>query len=223
MIKELLLVSALIGGAPAITTMENEEEPIVEEPITYEDEDGKEYWIDFSKVDWSKITIDWENLSAEQFITIAKQIAEQAFSSDLLALVIAIFGIVGIAITFVITSGKAKIKANFTAKECAEQTEQKINELIAKNVNPSIDKLVEYSKTQTFNSEQIIKALTLAQQNTPEARKAIVDLLLETGKLSNEVANETVEKVEEQVKEEEIAKNEVLNKIDEMKDNGTSI
>ena len=109
-----------------------------------------------------------------------------------------------------------------------------LKECVSKEVSDKIDaympEIIAYEKKSSDIMIAFSKILALAQENTPEARKAILEVIQELGIINNtavESAKKTIEKQEEAKKAEEAKKTDDLNKIVEETskptDNGTTI
>ena len=109
-----------------------------------------------------------------------------------------------------------------------------LKECVSKEVADKIDaympEIIAYEKKSSDIMIAFSKILALAQENTPEARKAILEVIQELGIINNtavESAKKTIEKQEEAKKAEEAKKTDDLNKIVEETskptDNGTTI
>ena len=109
-----------------------------------------------------------------------------------------------------------------------------LKECVSKEVADKIDaympEIIAYEKKSSDIMIAFSKILALAQENTPEARKAILEVIQELGIINNtavESAKKTIEKQEEEKKAEEAKKTDDLNKIVEETskptDNGTTI
>ena len=109
-----------------------------------------------------------------------------------------------------------------------------LKECVSKEVADKIDaympEIIAYEKKSSDIMIAFSKILALAQENTPEARKAILEVIQELGVINNtavESAKKTIEKQEEAKKAEEAKKTDELNKIGEETskptDDGTTI
>ena len=148
-------------------------------------------------------------------------------------------------VTAVLTALVAVLKMVASIKSMAKNkqlTIDGVNEIVVSNLKECVSKEVaekidaympEISAYEKKSSDIMIafsKILALAQENTPEARKAILEVIQELGIINNtavESAKKTIEKQEEEKKAEEAKKTDDLNKIVEETskptDNGTTI
>ena len=148
-------------------------------------------------------------------------------------------------VTAVLTALVAVLKMVASLKSMAKNkqlTIDGVNEIVVSNLKDCVSKevadkidaympeIIAYEKKSSEIMIAFSKILALAQENTPEARKAILEVIQELGIINNtavESAKKTIEKQEEAKKAEEAKKTDDLNKIVEETskptDNGTTI
>lgn len=148
-------------------------------------------------------------------------------------------------VTAVLTALVAVLKMVSSLKSMAKNkqlTIDGVNEIVVSNLKECVSKevadkidaympeIIAYEKKSSDIMIAFSKILALAQENTPEARKAILEVIQELGVINNtavESAKKTIEKQEEAKKAEEAKKTDDLNKIVEETskptDNGTTI
>lgn len=148
-------------------------------------------------------------------------------------------------VTAVLTALVAVLKMVASLKSMAKNkqlTIDGVNEIVVSNLKECVSKevadkidaympeIIAYEKKSSDIMIAFSKILALAQENTPEARKAILEVIQELGIINNtavESAKKTIERQEEAKKAEEAKKNDELNKIVEETskptDNGTTI
>lgn len=148
-------------------------------------------------------------------------------------------------VTAVLTALVAVLKMVASLKSMAKNkqlTIDGVNEIVVSNLKECVSKevadkidaympeIIAYEKKSSDIMIAFSKILALAQENTPEARKAILEVIQELGIISNnavESAKKTIEKQEEAKKAEEAKKTDDLNKIVEETskptENGTTI
>lgn len=148
-------------------------------------------------------------------------------------------------VTAVLTALVAVLKMVASLKSMAKNkqlTIDGVNEIVVSNLKECVSKevadkidaympeIIAYEKKSSDIMIAFSKILALAQENTPEARKAILEVIQELGIINNtavESAKKTIEKQEEAKKAEEAKKTDDLNKIVEETskptDNGTTI
>ena len=148
-------------------------------------------------------------------------------------------------VTAVLTALVAVLKMVASLKSMAKNkqlTIDGVNEIVVSNLKECVSKevadkidaympeIIAYEKKSSDIMIAFSKILALAQENTPEARKAILEVIQELGIINNtavESAKKTIEKQEEAKKAEEAKKTDELNKIVEETskptENGTTI
>lgn len=148
-------------------------------------------------------------------------------------------------VTAVLTALVAVLKMVASLKSMAKNkqlTIDGVNEIVVSNLKECVSKevadkidaympeIIAYEKKSSDIMIAFSKILALAQENTPEARKAILEVIQELGIINNtavESAKKTIEKQEEEKKAEEAKKTDDLNKIVEETskptENGTTI
>lgn len=148
-------------------------------------------------------------------------------------------------VTAVLTALVAVLKMVSSLKSMAKNkqlTIDGVNEIVVSNLKECVSKevadkidaympeIIAYEKKSSDIMIAFSKILALAQENTPEARKAILEVIQELGIINNtavESAKKTIERQEEAKKAEEAKKTDDLNKIVEETskptDNGTTI
>lgn len=148
-------------------------------------------------------------------------------------------------VTAVLTALVAVLKMVASLKSMAKNkqlTIDGVNEIVVSNLKECVSKevadkidaympeIIAYEKKSSEIMIAFSKILALAQENTPEARKAILEVIQELGIINNtavESAKKAIEKQEEAKKAEEAKKTDDLNKIVEETskptDNGTTI
>ena len=148
-------------------------------------------------------------------------------------------------VTAVLTALVAVLKMVASLKSMAKNkqlTIDGVNEIVVSNLKECVSKevadkidaympeIIAYEKKSSDIMIAFSKILALAQENTPEARKAILEVIQELGIINNtavESAKKTIERQEEAKKAEEAKKTDDLNKIVEETskptENGTTI
>ena len=130
----------------------------------------------------------------------------------IVSMVTAIFTVIKMAITI---SKQAKVQVE-SAKEiagaCKKQAEDTAHDIMENTLKPYIEELkVVKGSLQAFS-----KIFVLMQENTPEARLAILKLVEELGTVEIKEIEQTKEVILEQVKVEEDKKEEQLEKLEEI-------
>lgn len=169
-----------------------------------------------------EVTFDWEEW------------AKEWLSPQVLTTVTAVLTAL-VAVLKMVASLKSMAKnKQLTIDGVNEIVVSNLKECVSKEVADKIDaympEIIAYEKKSSDIMIAFSKILALAQENTPEARKAILEVIQELGIINNtavESAKKTIEKQEEAKKAEEAKKTDELNKIVEETskptDNGTTI
>ena len=130
----------------------------------------------------------------------------------IVSMITAIFTVIKMAITI---SKQAKVQvesAKEIASACKQQAEDTAHDIMENTLKPYIDELkVVKGSLQAFS-----KIFVLMQENTPEARLAILKLVEELGTVEVKEIEETKQVILEQVKVEDTKKEEKLEKLEEI-------
>ena len=129
---------------------------------------------------------------------------------------------------------KLKATNNLTLKNVSEEVKALLKNEIGLKVDEKFDaylpNLIEAQKTSNKIMEKFAKILALSQENTPESRVAILNLIQELGIVANELVETSKKVVEDTQKAIEEHKEEINNQVDEIINNyseekydGTSI
>lgn len=151
------------------------------------------------------------------------------FSPDKVAMYLSWLAYIATIIGLVTNIKKLKQANNLTLKNVSEEVKQLLNDNITNSVNVGLDKylpkIAEGQEKTNAIMEIFAKILALSQENTPESRVAILNLIQELGTVGQELVNTAKEIVEEGQKAIEEHKAQVEEKLDEIieKYDGTSI
>lgn len=111
----------------------------------------------------------------------------------------------------------AKEKTLTTQDVCNEvqKTLETTNkEIVEKEINEMIQPLEKEIKQITPTLNAFAKVLALSQENTPESRLAILELLQEIGSVGNEVIEEAKDTIEKEIEENNKSQEETNNTLD---------
>ena len=149
------------------------------------------------------------------------------FSPQVVALIMSLLGYIGTILGLANSLKKLKKEKNLTAQDVKEQVCAELEKVVSKQV---VEKVATYfdSAEKMQNEikdvlETFAKILALSQENTPESRVAILELIQRLGNNTNgmiETIKETINTQEKEKEEKKQANDEKLNKII---DDGTSI
>lgn len=200
MIKLLFALSLLGTGAEEPTTVE---EPTVEVATVEEEKQEETNWM--------------ENFLAEYF------------SADKVAMYMSWIAYIGTIVGLVGNLKKLKKQNNLTLKNVSDDVQSKLQSVVGKEVTEQVERflpnIVDTQEKTNVLLKQFSKILALSQENTPESRVAILNIIEELGTISKDITESAKEVVQEEVKAIEEHKEEVETKLDEIIDqyDGTSI
>ena len=205
MIKELLLVSALIGTPVVMTETPIEETPIVvDETTTTKDED-----------------FDW------------KEWLEQWFTPQQVAMIMTWLTYITTIITLFYKFYRMAKDKNLTNENVKNLIMAELGDKVDKSVKEQITAIAIPLLQTSKNQEEVLKVLTkvmaLSQENTPESRVAILNCISTLGVIDSQVVEQAKETIKTQISQEkskEIATQQAVDKVIETttnKDDGTQI
>lgn len=149
------------------------------------------------------------------------------FSPQVVALIMSLLGYIGTILGLASSLKKLKKEKNLTAQDVKEQVCAELEKVVSKQV---VEKVAVYFDSADKMQKEIkdvletfAKILALSQENTPESRVAILELIQRLGNNTNgmiETIKETINTQEKEKEEKKQANDEKLNKII---DDGTSI
>lgn len=149
------------------------------------------------------------------------------FSPQVVALIMSLLGYIGTILGLANSLKKLKKEKNLTAQDVKEQVCAELEKVVSKQV---VEKVATYFDSAEKMQKEIkdvletfAKILALSQENTPESRVAILELIQRLGNNTNgmiETIKETINTQEKEKEEKKQANDEKLNKII---DDGTSI
>lgn len=158
-----------------------------------------------------------------------KEWLNEFFSPDKIAMYISWITYIGTIIGLVGNIKKLKQSNNLTLKNVSDEVKTVLQETISEEVSKKFDDMLPSILQTQEKTNQIMsifaKILALSQENTPESKVAILNLIEELGTVSKEVVDNAKEVIDAGVKLAEQAKEELDQKIDEIVDSydGTSI
>ena len=111
-----------------------------------------------------------------------------------------------------------------------EKLGDKVDEAVANQLSSSIVSITKMIKNQNETLALLTKVMALSQENTPESRVAILDLISRLGVIDNSEIQEIKETINKQVEETKVAEEKTNESVDTIietykvsDDNGTSI
>jgi len=221
MIKNLMFAIALIG-APVLSDVTSEaEETSVEVETTSE-------------------TVEEETSSSEEVIEIdsvddddLEEVLEESswvpdwFTPEAIAIAITGLTYLGTILKLFSSYKSLKISHNLTLKKIQSSLGEYLSENVDSKIKEVMDEylpnLIEASEKQSEVLKGLSKVLALSQENTPESRVAILEVIENLGTIESSVIEEAKETVETAKKELEEKKEELKNGLDEIVTNNVEI
>ena len=154
---------------------------------------------------------------------------KEYFSADKVAMYMSWIAYVGTIVGLVANVTKLKKANTLTLKNVSDEVQSKLKEVVGAEVGTQIQEfLPAIVATQRKTNDALTifsKILALSQENSPEARVAILDLIAELGNVGKEIVDSAKEAIEKEVAEIEEKKEEIERRLDEIIDtyDGTSI
>ena len=232
MIKTLLLMGALTL-APLNTEGDTTEPPTQEtdpstpsegetEPTTPKEDEKKED--DSTKTDEEK---------KEETKNELKEWLSKFFEPQQVAMIMTWFTYIGTIFGLIYKFYQMAKEKNLTAKnvkdEIMSELGDKINESVANQLTTSVLSINKMVKNQNEVLALLTKVMALSQENTPESRVAILELISQLGVVKDEEIEEMKETINKEVEDKKAAEEETNKSVDtiienhKVEDNGTSI
>lgn len=194
--------------------------------------DENNYPTRYAAVVYAEETSEEPNVVEEQPVEEKDEVKEwfnEFFSPEKVAMYISWITYIGTIIGLVGNIKKLKQSNNLTLKNVSEEVKNVLKETISEEVSKKFDDMLPSILKTQEKTNQIMsifaKILALSQENTPESKVAILNLIEELGTVSKEVIDNAKDVIDAGVKLAEQAKEELDQKIDEIVDSydGTSI
>ena len=157
------------------------------------------------------------------------EIIDKWFSPDKIAMYLSWIAYIGTILGLVANIKKLHQTNNLTLKNVSDDFKKVLKATVGDEVSKRFDNIAPKIMETQEKTNQIMsifaKILALSQENTPESRVAILNLIEELGTVGKDITDNAKVIIEETVKAQEEAKEELDNKIDEIVDSydGTSI
>lgn len=222
--KTLLALGCLLGiGAPAVTIAVSQPAAIIVRA-----EDSVEQSVEESVEQSVEESVLTEEVIKESKDAWAEFVA-QYFTAEKVAMYMSWIAYVGTIIGLAANIVKIKKAGSLTLKNVSEEVQNKLKEVVSAEVAAEVDKFIPAILATQQKTNDVLKIfskiMALAQENTPESRVAILQLIEELGTIGKEVTDAAKEAVEKEVEAIEDHKEKVGEKLDEIIDSydGTSI
>ena len=158
-----------------------------------------------------------------------KDWVEQWFGPDKIAMYFSWLAYIGTIIGIAVNLAKVRKMNHLTLKNVSDELKEVLNQNITNSVNVGLDKYLPQIAAGQEKANKIMeifaKVLALSQEDTPESKVAILNLIQELGTVGQELIDNSKEIIEASQKAVEQHKEEVEEKLDEIieKYDGTSI
>ena len=222
----LFLISGLFVGGKSLVLNAEETTSEVSE-TTSEEVSSVEEVTSSEVISSNEVSVTSEtNVIEENKEKIEDKLSEW-FSPQVVALIMSLLGYIGTILGLASSLKKLKKEKNLTAQDVKEQVCAELEKVVSKQVVEKVavyfDSAEKMQKEIKDVLETFAKILALSQENTPESRVAILELIQRLGNNTNgmiETIKETINTQEKEKEEKKQANDEKLNKII---DDGTSI
>lgn len=153
--------------------------------------------------------------TSEKVDEVKKWVAE-VFSADKVAMYLSWVAYIGTIIGLVANIKKLKNSNQLTLKNVRDDIEKVIGEEVKKDIDAILPKVLKTQETTNEILSIFSKILALSQENTPESRVAILDLISKLGTTGQEVVDNAKEVIAEEQRLIEEHKDEINKKLDEI-------
>lgn len=154
---------------------------------------------------------------------------KQYLTADKVAMYMSWVAYIGTIIGLVANINKLKKANNLTLKGVSDEVKKELRDNVGKEVKEQAERFLPAILATQEKTNEILKAfskmMALSQQNTPESRVAILELIESLGTLGKEVTESAKTAIDEEVKAIEEHKEKIEDRLDEIIDSydGTSI
>lgn len=140
----------------------------------------------------------------------------QFFSADKVAMYLSWVAYIGTIIGLVANIKKLKNANQMTLKNVRDEIEKVIGDEVKKDIDAILPKVLKTQESTNDILSIFSKILALSQENTPESRVAILDLISRLGTTGQEVVDNAKEVIAEEQRLIEEHKDEINKKLDEI-------
>ena len=222
----LFLISGLFVGGKSLVLNAEETTSEVSE-TTSEEVSSVEEVTSSEVISSNEVSVTSETNVIEENKEKIEDKLNEWFSPQVVALIMSLLGYIGTILGLANSLKKLKKEKNLTAQDVKEQVCAELEKVVSKQVVEKVavyfDSAEKMQKEIKDVLETFAKILALSQENTPESRVAILELIQRLGNNTNgmiETIKETINTQEKEKEEKKQANDEKLNKII---DDGTSI
>lgn len=154
-----------------------------------------------------------------------ESILKEYFSAEKVAMYMSWLAYIGTIIGLVVNINKLKRQGQFNLKDATKLLNDKVAEEVAANTEKFMPNLIKTQEATNNILKSFSKILALSQENTPESRVAILNIIEQLGTTGKEVIDGAKAVIEQETQLIQEHKEEVENKLNEIIEqyDGTSI
>ena len=154
-----------------------------------------------------------------------ENILKEYFSAEKVAMYMSWLAYIGTIIGLVVNINKLKKQGQFNLKDATKLLNDKVAEEVAANTEKFMPNLIKTQEATNNILKSFSKILALSQENTPESRVAILNIIEQLGTTGKEVIDGAKAAIEQETQLIQEHKEEVENKLNEIIEqyDGTSI
>lgn len=166
-----------------------------------------------------------ENPVEENPVEEVENVLKEYFSAEKVAMYMSWLAYIGTIIGLVANINKLKRQGQFNLKDATKLLNDKVAEEVAANTEKFMPNLIKTQEATNNILKSFSKILALSQENTPESRVAILNIIEQLGTTGKEVVDGAKVAIEQEVQLIQEHKEEVENKLNEIIEqyDGTSI
>lgn len=154
-----------------------------------------------------------------------ENVLKEYFSAEKVAMYMSWLAYIGTIIGLVVNINKLKRQGQFNLKDATKLLNDKVAEEVAANTEKFMPNLIKTQEATNNILKSFSKILALSQENTPESRVAILNIIEQLGTAGKEVVDGAKVAIEQETQLIQEHKEEVENKLNEIIEqyDGTSI
>lgn len=154
-----------------------------------------------------------------------ENILKEYFSAEKVAMYMSWLAYIGTIIGLVVNINKLKKQGQFNLKDATKILNDKVAEEVAANTEKFMPNLIKTQEATNNILKSFSKILALSQENTPESRVAILNIIEQLGTTGKEVIDGAKVAIEQETQLIQEHKEEIENKLNEIIEqyDGTSI
>lgn len=166
-----------------------------------------------------------EEQPVENPVEEVENILKEYFSAEKVAMYMSWLAYIGTIIGLVVNINKLKKQGQFNLKDATKILNDKVAEEVAANTEKFMPNLIKTQEATNNILKSFSKILALSQENTPESRVAILNIIEQLGTTGKEVIDGAKVAIEQETQLIQEHKEEIENKLNEIIEqyDGTSI